>query len=208
MKFITMSIVIMLMLGITAELPPSVEDVLYAITGGTNYMKWMTTDGTIIFHKPFVIFDRAQFRVHCPTNDLSPLHYSIEMKREFTNVSSSTNIVDYMHEAECLLLKSFKGQTFTWQYDGVHYQSSCADIDGLGWDASFLVMPLPKEGKTSYVSRAMFYNPLHREGLFISCEDFKDIGKTSLSTQETLDSCKQESKKNVPSVRGKPELDR
>ena len=208
MKFITMSSVIMFMLGSIAELPPSVEDVLYTITGGTNYIKWMTRDGTIIFHKPFVIFDRAQFRVHCPTNDLSPMHYSIEMKREFANVSSSANIVDYMHEAECLLLRSFKGQTFTRKYDGVHYQSSCADIDGLGWDVCFLVMPLSKTGKTSYVSKAVFYNPLHREGRFISCEDFKDIGKTSLSAQETLDYCKQGSKKNVPSVREKPELDR
>ncbi len=208
MKFITMSIVIMLMLGITAELPPSVEDVLYDVTGGTNYIKWMTRDGTIIFHKPFVIFDRAQFRVHCPTNDQSPMHYSIEMKREFANVSSSTNIVDYMHEAECLLLRSFKGQTFTRRYDGVHYQSSCADIDGLGWDVSFSVRPLFEAGITSYVSKAIFYNPIHRKGRFISCEDFKDIGKTSLSTQDTLDYCKQGSKKNVPSVREKPELDR
>ena len=203
-----MSIVIMLMLGITAELPPSVEDVLYDVTGSTNYIKWMTRDGTIIFHKPFVIFDRAQFRVHCPTNDQSPMHYSIEMKREFANVSSSTNIVDYMHEAECLLLRSFKGQTFTRRYDGVHYQSSCADIDGLGWDVSFSVRPLFEAGITSYVSKAIFYNPIHRKGRFISCEDFKDIGKTSLSTQDTLDYCKQGSKKNVPSVREKPELDR
>ena len=192
MKSIIMSIVIMLMLGITAELPPSVEEVLYAITGGTNYVKWMTTDGTIMFHKPFVIFDRAQFRVHYPTNDLSPMHYSIEMKREFTNVLSSTNIVDYMHEAECLLLKSFKGHTFSRQYDGVH----------------FAVTPLLNNGKTFYVSKARFFNQLHREGRFISCEDFKDIGKTSLSSQEILDSCKQGLKKNVPSVRGKPELDR
>ena len=206
MKSIIMSIVIMLMLGITAELPPSVEEVLYAITGGTNYVKWMTTDGTIMFHKPFVIFDRAQFRVHYPTNDLSPMHYSIEMKCEFTNMSSSTNIVDYMHEAECLLLKSFTGQTFTRKYDGVHYQSSCADIDGMGWDAIFSVTPFLNNGKTSYVSKAKFFNQLHREGRFISCEDFKDIGKTSLSSQETLDSCKQGLKKNVPSVRGKPEL--
>lgn len=120
MKFTTMSSLIMFMLGSIAELPPSVEDVLYTITGGTNYIKWMTRDGTIIFHKPFVIFDRAQFRVHCPTNDLSPMHYSIEMKREFANVSSSANIVDYMHEAECLLLRSFKSLSIALQSTYLH----------------------------------------------------------------------------------------
>ena len=183
-----MSIMIMLMLGTTAELPPSVEDVLYDITGGTNYVKWMTSDGTVAFRKPFVIFDRAHFRVHYPTNDLSPMHYSIEMEQIFTNASSSSNMVDFIRKAECILLKSFEGQTFKRLYDGVHYQSSCVDIDGLGWDASFSVMPLLEAGITSYVSKAIFYNPLHKEGRFISCEDFEnEIGKPSLLMQETLD---------------------
>ena len=171
--FIT--IVALLNLAAFAELPQSLDQVLFGICGGTNYVdyvEWMKADGTLAFHKPFVIFDRAQFQMHYPTNDFAPRHYSIEMECEFSNVTSSTNLVNYIQKAECILLKSFKGRTFKRRYDGVHYQSSCADIDGLGWDACFYVLPLQRDGKISYVAKAKFYNSLHRAGRFVSCEDF------------------------------------
>ena len=39
-----------------AELPQSLDEVLFGISGGTNYVKWMRTDGTLKFDKPFAIF--------------------------------------------------------------------------------------------------------------------------------------------------------
>ncbi len=170
-----------------AELPQNLDQVLFGICGGTSYtdyVKWIKSEGTIVFHRPFVIFDRAQFQMHYPTNDFAPRHYSIEMECEYSNITSSTNLVNYIQKAECILLKSFTGQIFRRQYDGVHYQSSCTDIDGLGWDASFYVMPLQRNGKISYVAKAKFYNSLHRAGRFISCEDFEYVGETSPTTQD------------------------
>ncbi len=183
--------VIMCCLGpwVSAELPQSLDEVLFGISGGTNYedyVKWMRTDGTMKFDRPFVTFDKAQFRMHYPTNDLAPRHYSIEMEREFPDESSSTNLVDLMEKAECLLLKSFSGQKFKRQYDGVHYQSSCTNIDGRGWDAGFFVVPLSRNGKTAYVAKARFFNPLHREGRFVSCEDFADASKSKPNLPETF----------------------
>ena len=102
-----------------AELPQSLDDVLFGICGGTNYedyVKWLRTDGTMVFERPFVIFDRAQFRMHYPTNDFAPRHYSIELEREFPDESSLTNLVDLMEKAECILLKSFRGQKFKRKY--------------------------------------------------------------------------------------------
>ena len=180
------AVVIMFNLAALAELPQSLDQVLFGICGGTNYadyVKWIQTEGTMVFHRPFVIFDRAQFQMHYPTNDFAPRHYSIEMECEYSNITSSTNLVNYIQKAECILLKSFTGQIFRRQYDGVHYQSSCTDIDGLGWDASFYVMPLQRNGKISYVAKAKFYNSLHRVGRFISCEDFEYVGETSPTTQ-------------------------
>ena len=66
-----------------AELPLSLDDALFGISGGTNYedyVKWLKTDGTMKFDRTFVIFDKAQFHMHYPTNDFAPLHYSIEME--------------------------------------------------------------------------------------------------------------------------------
>ncbi len=173
----------------SAELPQSLDDVLFGICSGTNYedyVKWLRTDGTMVFERPFVMFDRAQFRMHYPTNDFAPRHYSIEMEREFPGESSPTNLVGLMQKAESILLKSFRGQKFKRQYDGSSYQSSCEDIDGRGWDALFSIAPLLKNGKTSYVAKARFFNPLHREGRFVSCEDFADASKSSPTVHEIL----------------------
>ena len=172
-----------------AELPLSLDDALFGISGGTNYedyVKWLKTDGTMKFDRTFVIFDKAQFHMHYPTNDFAPLHYSIEMEREFSDESSSTNLVDFIQKAESILLQSFGGKKFKRLYDGVNYQSSCTNIDGRGWDAFFSVAPLRNNGKTSYVAKARFFNPLHREGRFVSCEDFADASKFSPTLHETL----------------------
>ena len=170
-----------------AELPQSVDEVLFGICGGTNYedyVQWLRTDGTMVFERPFVMFDRAQFRMHYPTNDFAPRHYSIEMEREFPGKPSSTNLVGLIQKAESILLKSFRGRKFKRQYDGTSYQSSCKDIDGRGWDAYFSVGHLSNHGKTSYVAKARFFNPLHREGRFVSCEDFADARKSTPSLPE------------------------
>ena len=156
-----------------AEIPLNLDEALFGIVGGTNYVKWMTTEGTIVFPRPFVIFDRAQFRMYYPTSGFAPRHYSIAMEREFPHESSSTNLVDLIQKAESILLKSFKGRSFKRQYDGTRYQSSCVDIAGLGWDAWFYVMPMTNISNTFFVARSRFYNSLHREGRFISCEDFE-----------------------------------
>ena len=172
-----------------AELPQSLDDVLFGLCGGTNYedyVKWLKTDGTMKFDRTFVIFDKAQFRMHYPTNDFAPRHYSIEMEREFSDESSSTNLVDLIQKAESILLQSFGGRKFKRLYDGVNYQSSCTNIDGRGWDAFFSVAPLRNNGKTSYAAKARFFNPLHREGRFVSCEDFADASKFSPTLHETL----------------------
>ena len=187
-KLITV-IVCCLMHWTFAELPQSLDEVLFGISGGTNYedyVKWMRTDGTLKFDRPFTIFDKAQFRMHYPTNDFAPRHYSIEMEREFPDESSSTNLVDLIKKAEGILLKSFRGQKFQQQFDGAHYQSLCANIDGRGWDAYFSVEHLPNNGKISYVTKARFFNSLHRVGRFVSCEDFADASKFSPTVHETL----------------------
>ena len=144
-----------------AELPQSVDEVLFGICGGTNYedyVQWLRTDGTMVFERPFVMFDRAQFRMHYPTNDFAPRHYSIEMEREFPGKPSSTNLVGLIQKAESILLKSFRGRKFKRQYDGTSYQSSCKDIDGRGWDAYFSVglcrttakpLMLPRQGSST-----------------------------------------------------------
>lgn len=172
-----------------AELPQSVDEVLFGICGGTNYedyVTWMRTDGTKAFDRAFVIFDKAQFRMHYPTNDFAPRHYCIEMEREFTDESSLTNLVGLMQQAESILLKSFGGKKFKRQDDGAHYLSSCANIDGRGWDAYFSVEYLANKGKNSYVAKARFFNPLHREGRFVSCEDFADASKSPPAVHEIL----------------------
>ena len=170
-----------------AELPLSLDDALFGISGGTNYedyVKWLKTDGTMKFDRTFVIFDKAQFHMHYPTNDFAPLHYSIEMEREFSDESSSTNLVDFIQKAESILLQSFGGKKFKRLYDGVNYQSSCTNIDGRGWDAYFSVEYLANKGKNSYVAKARFFNPLHREGRFVSCEDFADASKSPPAVHE------------------------
>ena len=172
-----------------AELPQSVDEVLFGICGGTNYedyVTWMRTDGTKAFDRAFVIFDKAQFRMHYPTNDFAPRHYCIEMEREFPDESSSTNLVGLMQQAESILLKSFGGKKFKRQDDGAHYLSSCTNIDGRGWDAYFSVEYLANKGKNSYVAKARFFNPLHREGRFVSCEDFADASKSPPAVHEIL----------------------
>jgi hypothetical protein len=58
-------------------------------------------------------------------------------------------------------------------------------------------MPQPEASQTSYVARASFYNPFHKVGRFVSCEDFADAGKMSETTQETFDVGKPELKNEL-----------
>ena len=168
-SFVT--IAIMFNLAALAELPPSLDDVLFSMTGGTNYVAWIATEGEIAFRKPFSLFGSARFRSFHPTNDAPSLHYSITMEKRFYGVASPSNIIESLKQAEGVLQKQFE-QRFSRREDSSSYQSKCIDIDGLGWDASFCVEPV-SEGNAmpTYIAKAVFYNSLHKEGRFVSCED-------------------------------------
>ena len=138
-SFVT--IAIMFNLAALAELPPSLDDVLFSMTGGTNYVAWIATEGEIAFRKPFSLFGSARFRSFHPTNDAPSLHYSITMEKRFYGVASPSNIIESLKQAEGVLQKQFE-QRFSRREDSSSYQSKCIDIDGLGWDASFCVEPV------------------------------------------------------------------
>ena len=53
------AVVIMFNLAALAELPQSLDDVLFSMTGGTNYVAWMAAEGEIAFRKPFSLFGSA-----------------------------------------------------------------------------------------------------------------------------------------------------
>ena len=196
-SFVT--IAIMFNLAALAELPPSLDDVLFSMTGGTNYVAWMATEGEIAFRKPFSLFGSARFQSFHPTNDASSLHYSITMEKRFYGVANPSNIIESLKQAEGALQKQFE-QRFLRRRDNTSYQSKCIDIDGLGWDASFCVEQVSDENATAtYIAKAVFYNPLRKEGRFVSCEDFfnkcetnqhvkSDVTTDESATFNTIDS--------------------
>ena len=189
-SFVT--IAIMFNLAVLAELPPSLDDVLFSMTGGTNYVAWMAAEGEIAFRKPFSLFGSARFQSFHPTNDVPSFHCSITMEKRFYCVTSPSNIIESLKQAEGVLQKQFE-QRFSRREDNSSYQSKCIDIDGLGWDASFCVEPVSDENATAtYIAKAVFYNPLRKEGRFVSCEDFfnkcetKQHVKSDVTTDESI----------------------
>ena len=60
-SFVT--IAIMFNLAVLAKLPSSLDDVLFSMTGGTNYVAWMATECKIAFRKPFSSFGSVRFRM-------------------------------------------------------------------------------------------------------------------------------------------------
>ena len=80
-SFVT--IAMMFNLAALAELPQSLDDVLFSMTGGTNYVAWMAAEGEIAFRKPFSLFGSARFQSFHPTNDVPSFHYSITMEKRY-----------------------------------------------------------------------------------------------------------------------------
>ena len=167
-------IVTMLDLVALAELPPSLDDTLFSLTGGTNYMAWMTTNGEIVFRKPFSVFTTAYFQSYQPTNDMPLLHHTITMEKRFYGITNAMELIKSLNNAESVLQKHFGRAFIRRQNEGCIYHSKCFDIDGLGWDVSFWIEGLPKDKvSSSYSVKALVYNSLHKAGRFVSCEDFK-----------------------------------
>ncbi len=158
-----------------AELPENLEEVLFSMTCGTNYGAWMAMDGEIVFRRPFSVFGSAMFRSSIATNDTPPLHYSITMERRFYGKDSLSNVVESLKQTENTLQRRFNQKFSCEQGEGFAYHTKCIDIDGFGWDVSFLVRQLSDvDMECAYEAKAKFYNHLHKEGRFVSCEDFNE----------------------------------
>ena len=91
-------------------------------------------------------------------------------------------VVPDIKKAEGLLLENFKSRRFDVIVTSNKYHSVCRDIDGRGWMVDFTIT---QTGETNApIAVARFFNPLHREGRFVSCEDFADASKSKPNLPE------------------------
>ena len=165
-----------------AELPLSLDEVLFKLTSGTNYTAWMTYNGEIVFCKPFSIFSTGRFESYPSTHDLPSLHHTITMEQKFYNTTNTSGIIQSIKQVENILQRYFNREFSCKRTLNSIYQSICIDIDGRGWTASFCVeQSQDGNSRSSYVAKALFHNPLHMTGRFVSCEDFNlsDRGTTN-----------------------------
>ena len=97
------------------------------------------------------------------------------MRHEFVGKTNVVEVVPDIKKAERLLLEKFKSKQFIVEVSSNKYHSVCRDIDRRGWSVEFTVT---QTGETNApIAAARFYNPLHGEGRFRSCEDFTDASK-------------------------------
>lgn len=153
-----------------AELPQSLDEYLFGQTGGTNYVQWMKAEGEVCFVRPFVVFDKAIFRSSRATNDLQKLHYSIAMQKTI-NLEDYTNTVQTFMCVQRRLTREFRSAKFDSDMGSLWYYSTCSNIDCQGWNVK---MSVRRWTEDSFSANIFFFNPLHKEGKFASCEDFEN----------------------------------
>lgn len=167
-----------------AELPLSLTEALFDITGGKDYEQWLKLHGLVKFPKKFSCFQRGVFRSRFDKNPPFGLRYEIVMQHEFVEKTSVDEVVPDIKKAEEILLKRFKHSRFCVTVSSNKYHSVCRDIDGRGWSAEFSITQI---GVTNApIAAARFYNPLHRDGRFRSCEDFADASKSKPNLPESF----------------------
>ena len=169
-----------------AELPLSLTEALFEITGGKDYDQWLALHGPVKFPQKFSCFQGGVFRSRFDKNPPFGLRYEIVMRHEFVGKTNVVEVVPDIKKAERLLLEKFKSKQFIVEVSSNKYHSVCRDIDRRGWSVEFTVT---QTGETNApIAAARFYNPLHGEGRIRSCEDFADASKFSPTLHETLSS--------------------
>ena len=167
-----------------AELPLSLTEALFEITGGKDYDQWLKLHGPVIFPQKFSCFQGGIFRSRFDKNPPFGLRYEIVMQHEFVGKTNVAEVVPDIKKAERLLLGKFKSKRFSVTVSSNKYHSVCRNIDRRGWSVEFSITQI---GETNApIAAARFYNPLHRDGRFRSCEDSSDASKVSSTKQETL----------------------
>ena len=165
-----------------SELPLSLTEALFEITGGEDYEQWIKLHGAVKFPQKFICFQGGVFHSRLDKNPPFGLRYEIVMRHEFVGETNVVEVVPDIKKAEGLLLEKFKSRRFDVIVTSNKYHSVCRDIDGRGWTVDFTIT---QTGETNApIAVARFFNPLHREGRFVSCEDFADASKSKPNLPE------------------------
>ena len=167
-----------------AELPLSLTEALFEITGGEDYDQWIKLHGAVKFQRKFSCFEGGVFRSRLDKNPPFGLRYEIVMRHEFAGETNVVEVVPDIKKAEGLLIEKFKSSRFDVTVSSNKYHSACRDIDRRGWTVDFTITQIGETNAPIAVAR--FFNPLHKKGRSRSCEDFADASKFSPAVHETL----------------------
>lgn len=154
---------------VLAELPPDVDEVLFDLTHGTNYVQWVASTGVVKYVRNFGPFDGGTFRSYIDAENPIGLRYAIAMEREFSDSVTFTQVVDALKDVGKTLTLRFGQARFSTVETECLYRSTCRDVDGRGWDVSFCVCGATNGSPLK--ATALFYNPLHEKGKWTSCPD-------------------------------------
>ena len=122
-----------------AESPQNLDEVLFGLSGCTDYLQWVRSVGVVKFRTPIAIFKEAEFSSRAYYVGWEPSHCRIVMRADFFGSECFTNVVRSIKGVENKFSEEFVGIKFERREGTNCYYSVCTNIDGCGWTASFSV---------------------------------------------------------------------
>ena len=95
-----------------SELPLSLIEALFEITGGEDYEQWIKLHDAVKFPQKFICFQGGVFHSRLDKNPPFGLRYEIVMRHEFVGETNVVEVVPDIKKAEGLLLEKFKSRRF------------------------------------------------------------------------------------------------
>lgn len=165
-------ILLMMSPSLFAELPLSVSEYIFGISGLSNYVGFCSNDGIKKFDNRVFFFSEANVKT-AQIKDLLP------GKRNLYSILMYTNFIAKINQTEEVCGKFYNmRENLCRKFDSkkiseIQKKDNCLvfsgkDIDGLRWD----VFATAVKSNDQWYVRCNFINECHKAGKFISCEDF------------------------------------
>ena len=156
---------------LSAELPPSFDEHLFGLAGGSNYVCWCKSEGYQEFSRKVFVFSGAEFSCVNSAGGMSgdKLLCRIMMRKDNPeNCISETDVRQTIEEVRGWIVSNFPNPSFPTvnQLCDGRIGFSAENVDGQGWNVE--CYSIRSNGSWRVVWDCT--NDLHKQGVSVSCE--------------------------------------
>lgn len=164
-------ILLLLPFLLCAELPPSLDEQLFGLAGGSNYVVWCKSEGYQEFSRKVFVFSGAEFScVKSAGGKIGDkLLCRIMMRKDIPeNSVSESDVRQTIEEVRSWIVSKFPNPSFPTvnQLPDGRIGFSAENVDGQGWNVE--CYSIRSNGSWRVVCDCV--NDLHNQGKSVSCE--------------------------------------